>query len=56
MKVAGVSDSEIHNLNLNLKESNSVGTLTKLPSTAKNGAKFRYNTFRGSIHVMLILC
>ncbi|XP_016574903.1 type 2 DNA topoisomerase 6 subunit B-like isoform X3 [Capsicum annuum] len=40
LATTSVSDSEIHNLNLNLKESNSVGTLTKLPSTAKNGAKF----------------
>ncbi|KAJ8538012.1 hypothetical protein K7X08_014552 [Anisodus acutangulus] len=38
--MTGVSDSEIHNLNLNLKESNSAGRLTKLPSTAKSGAKF----------------
>ncbi|XP_069155414.1 type 2 DNA topoisomerase 6 subunit B-like isoform X2 [Solanum lycopersicum] len=36
----GTSDSEIHNLNVNLKDSNSAGRLTKLPSTAKNGAKF----------------
>ncbi|KAM3308450.1 type 2 DNA topoisomerase 6 subunit B-like isoform X2 [Capsicum chacoense] len=40
LSTTSVSDSEIHNLNLNLKESNSAGTLTKLPSTAKNGAKF----------------
>lgn len=55
MKIAGISDSEIHNLNLNLKESNSAGRLTKLPSTAKNGAKFRYAICWGSILVILLL-
>ncbi|XP_059299371.1 type 2 DNA topoisomerase 6 subunit B-like [Lycium ferocissimum] len=35
-----ISDSEIHNLNLNLKEFISAGRLTKLPSTVKNGVKF----------------
>ncbi|CAN4097936.1 unnamed protein product [Withania somnifera] len=40
LATTSISDSEIHNLNLNLKESNSAGRLTKLPSTAKNGAKF----------------
>ncbi|KAK4365755.1 hypothetical protein RND71_013635 [Anisodus tanguticus] len=40
LATTSVSDSEIHNLNLNLKESNSAGRLTKLPSTTKNGVKF----------------
>ncbi|OIT38485.1 type 2 dna topoisomerase 6 subunit b-like protein [Nicotiana attenuata] len=40
LATTSIYDSEIHNLNLNLKESNSAGRLTKLPSTAKNGAKF----------------
>ncbi|MCD7455735.1 hypothetical protein HAX54_029378 [Datura stramonium] len=40
LATTSISDSEIHNLNLNLKVSNSAGRLTKLPSTAKNGAKF----------------
>ncbi|KAJ8541038.1 hypothetical protein K7X08_001854 [Anisodus acutangulus] len=40
LATTSISDSEIHNLNLHLKESNSAGRLTKLPSTTKNGAKF----------------
>ncbi|KAH0662499.1 hypothetical protein KY284_027430 [Solanum tuberosum] len=40
LATTSISDSEIYNLNVNLKDSNSAGRLTKLPSTAKNGAKF----------------
>ncbi|XP_055829297.1 type 2 DNA topoisomerase 6 subunit B-like [Solanum dulcamara] len=40
LATTSISDSEIHNLNVNIKESNSAGRLTKLPSTSKNGAKF----------------
>ncbi|XP_049409929.1 type 2 DNA topoisomerase 6 subunit B-like isoform X2 [Solanum stenotomum] len=40
LATTSISESEIYNLNLNLKDSNSAGRLTKLPSTAKNGAKF----------------
>nr|XP_009804020.1 PREDICTED: uncharacterized protein LOC104249318 isoform X3 [Nicotiana sylvestris]XP_016511416.1 PREDICTED: uncharacterized protein LOC107828584 isoform X2 [Nicotiana tabacum] len=40
LATTSISDSEIHNLNLNLKESDSAGRLIKLPSTAKNGDKF----------------
>lgn len=40
--IAGISDNEMHHLNLNIKESVSSKRLTRLPSTTKNGAKFRH--------------
>ncbi|CAI8587589.1 unnamed protein product [Vicia faba] len=39
IKTTSISDSEIHNYQINLKESGS-SRITKLPSDAKNGAKF----------------
>ncbi|KAI5436934.1 hypothetical protein KIW84_023167, partial [Lathyrus oleraceus] len=39
IKTTGISDSEIHNYQINLKESGS-SRITKLPSDTKNGAKF----------------
>jgi hypothetical protein len=40
MEMAGINDSEIHNYQINLKESGS-SRITRLPSDTKNGAKFR---------------
>lgn len=39
---AGASDEEVHYYNLNLKEGSSNGWLTRLPSIAKNGVRFRH--------------
>ncbi|CAL5188991.1 unnamed protein product [Lathyrus oleraceus] len=39
IKTTGIGDSEIHNYQINLKESGS-SRITKLPSDTKNGAKF----------------
>ncbi|XP_031125077.1 type 2 DNA topoisomerase 6 subunit B-like [Ipomoea triloba] len=40
ISTTGISDNEMHHLNLNIKESVSSKRLTRLPSTTKNGAKF----------------
>lgn len=39
---AGTSDEEVHNYNLNIKEVSSKSWLTRLPSIAKNGMRFRH--------------
>ncbi|KAF7809301.1 type 2 DNA topoisomerase 6 subunit B-like [Senna tora] len=40
--IAGMGDTEIHNYQLNLKESGSSRRIDMLPSNTKNGAKFRH--------------
>ncbi|KDO82396.1 hypothetical protein CISIN_1g0411021mg, partial [Citrus sinensis] len=41
-EIADIGDDEIYHYHLNLRESNSVRRLTRLPSNPKNGAKFRH--------------
>lgn len=48
---AGVSDDEVHYYNLNLKEGSSNNWLTRLPSIAKNGVRFRH----GIVYALVVL-
>ncbi|KAK7309694.1 hypothetical protein RJT34_06630 [Clitoria ternatea] len=52
IKTTSISDTEIHNYQINFKETGS-SRITKLPSNTKNGAKFRHANYLNSINLRL---
>lgn len=55
MEMVGINDSEIHNYQINLKESGS-SRITSLTSDSKNGAKFRHEIYLNFIDLRRLVC